>query len=207
MNQSELFPETLLIKVSEGRIYTTSRMVAEHFHKQHKHVLRDIDKLISECAALDFGGPDLGHQTASLGNFGSSNLRSQTLNFEEQTYTYQSGRNHTREARMFKMDRKAFCVLVGRFSGHYALRWQLSYHDAFEAMERDLAAVKAELMQMKEREAAALYAIRPRWKPIVEHPDFKRAALISLTGHKSPASITACRRRMRQVGLIERRAS
>jgi hypothetical protein len=53
------------------------------------------------------------------------------------------------------------------------------------------------------RESAALYAIRPRWKPIVAHPDMKRAALTELTGHKSPGSITACRRRMREVGLLE----
>ena len=36
----------------------------------------------------------------------------------------------------------------------------------------------------------------------VNHPELPRQQLISLTGHKSPGSITACRRRMRQVGLF-----
>jgi Rha family phage regulatory protein len=45
-----------------------------------------------------------------------------------------------------------------------------------------------------------------RWKPIVEHQDYRRAALIELTGHKSPGSITACRRRMREVGLLDGRS-
>jgi hypothetical protein len=57
------------------------------------------------------------------------------------------------------------------------------------------------------RESAALYALRPRWQPIVAHPDMKRAALTELTGHKSPNSITACRRRMREVGLLAGRAA
>ena len=92
------------------------------------------------------------------------------------------------------MDRKAFCLLAGRFSGHYALCWQLSYHDAFETMERELAAIK-------ERESMALYTLRPRWKVIVNHPD-----LIAVTGHKSPVSITA-RISMREVGLLEGGAS
>ncbi|MCL1861809.1 MAG: KilA-N domain-containing protein [Proteobacteria bacterium] len=67
-------------------------------------------------------------------------------------------------------------------------------------------AVMSAAVEQQQREAAALYTIRPRWKPIADHPGMRRTALIELTGHKSPGSITACRRRMREVGLIGGRA-
>ncbi|MDR1424278.1 MAG: hypothetical protein LBI92_06735 [Azoarcus sp.] len=51
-------------------------------------------------------------------------------------------------------------------------------------------------------------AARWFWKNrIFERPDLPRAGLIALTGHKFPGSITACRRRMREVGLLEGRAA
>jgi hypothetical protein len=93
-----------------------------------------------------------------------------------------------------------FAMLGMTFTGQKAARFREDFLAAFRQMERDLAA-------FKEREAAALYALRPRWQPIVLHPDYRRAALIELTGHKSPNSITACRRRMREVGLIEERTA
>ena len=64
------------------------------------------------------------------------------------------------------------------------------------------AVMSASVGQLQ-RESAALYTIRRRWKDIVDHPGMRRADLIKLTGHKSPGSITACRRRMREVGLIQ----
>jgi hypothetical protein len=81
------------------------------------------------------------------------------------------------------------------FTGREALAWKVKFLAAFRDMERQIAA-------LKEREANALYAIRPRWKPIAAHPELNRAQLIGLTGHRSPNSITACRRRMRDVGLM-----
>ncbi|MDR1349791.1 MAG: Rha family transcriptional regulator [Zoogloeaceae bacterium] len=113
------------------------------------------------------------------------------LNFERVEYKDKKGEMRL----MFQINHDAFAVLAMGFTGKEALAWKLDFLNAFRQMERELAA-------LKEREAAALYAIRPRWQPIVAHPDYKRAALIELTGHKSPASITACRRRMRQVGLL-----
>ncbi|MDR2259551.1 MAG: Rha family transcriptional regulator [Azoarcus sp.] len=163
---TDLFPETLLVEISDGRIFTTSLKVAEHFHKRHKNVLRAIANL--SC---------------------SDEFR--RLNFEPATYLDKQGK--PRE--MCRLTHDGFAYLCMRFTGAEAGLWQERFLMAFRQMERQLAA-------LKERESAALYAIRPRWKPIVEHPDYKRAALIGLTGHKSPAAITACRRRMREVGLL-----
>jgi hypothetical protein len=85
------------------------------------------------------------------------------------------------------------------FTGEQAMRWKWDFLKAFRAMERELAA-------LKEREARALYALRPRWQPIVLNPGMSRDDLIRMTGHKSPGSITACRRSMRKVGLLEEAA-
>jgi hypothetical protein len=48
---------------------------------------------------------------------------------------------------------------------------------------------------------AALFELRKPWKWIYENPRMSRAELIKLTGHKCLNSITANRRRMREVGL------
>lgn len=118
-------------------------------------------------------------------------LGGDALNFER--ISYRDSMN--RERKMYRMDRLAFSVLANRFTGTKALAWQLDYHRQFEQMERQLVA-------QRERESNALFQLRPKWQPIVAHPEFKRAQLICITGHRSPNSITACRRRMRQVGLI-----
>jgi Rha family phage regulatory protein len=178
ISRADLFPETLLVESVGGKAYTTSRKVAEHFHKRHKNVLRDIEKLIVDIADEAFS----------------------RLNFEPRNYSYRTGKKQLREAQEYLLTEEAFALLTMGFTGKEALRWKLDFLAAFREMERQLAA-------FKERESAALYAIRPRWKPIVEHPEYRRAALIELTGHRSPGSITACRRRMRQVGLLEGRAA
>ncbi|MCL2345038.1 MAG: Rha family transcriptional regulator [Desulfobulbus sp.] len=169
----DLFPETLLVSRQGERIFTTSLKVAEHFHKRHSHVLKAIEKLIFDLGDPAFSEP----------------------NFRLSKYAYQSGRNTAKEVPMWELTEEGFALLAMGFTGKEALRWKVDFLQAFRAMERQLAAVK-------EREANALYRLKPRWKPIAEHPEFSRSQLISLTGHASVGSITACRARMRGVGLI-----
>ncbi|MBP8276367.1 MAG: Rha family transcriptional regulator [Propionivibrio sp.] len=116
---------------------------------------------------------------------------SNVLNFERVEYKDKKGETRL----MFNLSHDAFAILAMGFTGREALAWKVKFLAAFRDMERQIAA-------LKEREANALYAIRPRWKPIAAHPELNRAQLIGLTGHRSPNSITACRRRMRDVGLM-----
>lgn len=169
----DLFPETLLISREGEHIFTTSLKVAEHFHKQHKNVLRAIENLIS-------GGPD---------------EEFSRLNFEPRNYQYSTGRNQLRDAQMYMLTEEGFALLAMGFSGKQALAWQIKFLKAFREMERQIHA-------LQKREGGALYQLRPPWRPILQHPEMSRKDLIVLTGHKSPGSITACRRRMRQVGLL-----
>lgn len=100
-----------------------------------------------------------------------------------------------RKLPMYEMTEEGFALTMMGFTGKEAVEWQVEFIEAFVAMRAQLNAQQA-------RESHALYSIRPRWKAIAEHPDLRRQQLIGLTGHKSPGSITACRRRMRAVGLF-----
>jgi len=95
----------------------------------------------------------------------------------------------------YRLTHDGFAFLAMRFTGAEAMAWQIAFLQAFNAME-------AELHAQREREASALYRLRPRWQPIAAHPELCRTQLIDLTGHRSVSSITACRRRMRAVGLL-----
>lgn len=202
--QPDLFPETLLVTRDGGRLFTTSLKVAEHFHKRHTHVLRAVENLLSDLGV----SPDPGASTEP--NFGlsdapdcSSILRRDeskvgfiemfnVLNFEQATYLDRTGRTLP----MYKLNEEAFALVAMGFTGKEALAWKVRFLAAFRDLERQLHV-------LKEREAQALYRLRPRWHPILENPRMRRKELIALTGHQSEGSITACRRRMRQVGLLE----
>lgn len=175
--KTDLFPETLLVDIADGHTFTTSLKIAEHFKKRHDHVLRNIEKLIGDLEACS---PILG----SMDEF-------RQRNFASATYLDRRGNIQP----MFTLSEEAFALVTMGFTGLDALAWKVKFLAAFRDMERQLAA-------LKEREANALYAIRPRRKPIAAHPELSRSQLIGLTGHRSPNSITACRRRMRDAGLI-----
>lgn len=100
----------------------------------------------------------------------------------------------------YRLTHDGFALLAMGFTGTQALAWKVAFIQAFNALE-------AELRARVEREAAALYRLRPRWQPITAHPELSRSQLICLTGHQSVASITACRRAMRQNGLLPQRAA
>lgn len=113
----DLFPETLLVARSGQRIYTTSRKVATHFGKQHKNVLRDIQKLLAELPDAEFG----------------------RLNFEPSSYL-----NEQQKAQPeYHLTHDGFALLAMGFTGREALRWKVAFLAAFRQMERDLADLQA----------------------------------------------------------------
>lgn len=177
----DLFPETLLVNYEGEHVFTTSLKVAEHFNKQHRNVVRDIENLLTSLR------PD----SEDINLMSPEDIEFSLLNFEQSDYKNKRGKNYP----MYKLTAKGFALVAMKFTGKEALRWQVKFLQAFEEMERQL------LMQQK-RESNALFLLRPKWGPITEHPNWPRKELIKQTGHKSPGSITACRRRMREVGLI-----
>ena len=103
-----------LVKVENNQIVTDSRSVAEHFGKQHYHVIRDIENLVNKT-----GGKD----ASKIGWM-----------FQETTMSDSYGR----QQKAYLMNRDGFSLLVMGFTGKKALEWKLKYIDAFNEMEKQL---------------------------------------------------------------------
>lgn len=98
-----------LVKINDGQIVIESRKIAEHFDKQHKHVLDAIENIKAENSAV-------------------------TPMFCETTYTAGTGKAY----KEYLMNRDGFSLLVMGFTGKKALEWKIKYIQAFNAMEEEL---------------------------------------------------------------------
>lgn len=109
-NDSESYEQNkaALVKVENNQIVTDSRSVAEHFGKEHKHVLEAIDNLVAQNSA-------------------TKNM------FLRQTREYRG-----RDFRYYLMNRDGFSLLVMGFTGKAALNWKLKYIEAFNMMEKEI---------------------------------------------------------------------
>lgn len=125
---------------AEGQPAVRSDIVAYHFKRSHKNVLRDIAKLRSKC-------PESFHR----------------LNFEPMFIETQIGNGATRKDRAYLLTRDGFSLLVMGFTGAEAVRWKLRYIEAFNALEAaalenhaDLAREAGYRQGLDEGRAAAL---------------------------------------------------
>ena len=98
-----------LVKIQNDRVITSSRQIAEHFKKEHKTVLRNIENLKAQNCAL-------------------------TSMFYETSYKTGTGKAY----KEYLMNRDGFCLLVMGFTGMQALTWKLRYINAFNEMEAKL---------------------------------------------------------------------
>lgn len=94
---------------TDGQLVVSSRQVAEHFEKQHKHVLSTVESLKAENSAV-------------------------TPMFCETTYTAGTGKAY----KEYLMNRDGFMLLAMGFTGKKALEWKIKYIQAFNAMEKAL---------------------------------------------------------------------
>ena len=121
----------IILKEENGQILANSREVAEKFGKNHNHVLRDIDNLISDCPKLD------------------------SEMFIESTYKNSRGKVY----RCFNMNRDGFSLLSMGFTGKEALEWKLKYINAFNKMEEKLKS--GEYLTDEERYKLQLFSKDP----------------------------------------------
>lgn len=98
-----------LVKVENNQVVVSSRDIAEHFEKQHKHVLESIERLKAENSAL-------------------------IAMFYETSYKAGTGKSY----KEYLMNRDGFSLLVMGFTGSKALDWKLKYINAFNEMENQL---------------------------------------------------------------------
>lgn len=99
----------LVFKSNEGNLVTTSKLVAEKFGKEHKHVL---DAVRNICSSAE--------NSAQF--------------YESTTYKDSTGRSNE----MFIMNRDGFSLLVMGFTGEKALQFKLDFIAAFNKMEQSL---------------------------------------------------------------------
>lgn len=111
MNDLLILP---MITERDGVPVTTSRALADHFGKQHKNVLRDIEATIAQL-----------NQTEEGKAFSR-------LNFEPRTALDSRGK----EQPLYLLTRDAFTLLAMGFTGSRALAFKVAYINAFNRMEQ-----------------------------------------------------------------------
>lgn len=111
-----------LVTINGQQVVTSSRNVAEHFEKQHKHVLEAIKNIIESANEKD--RPKIG------------------LMFFESTEPDSYGR----EQKVYIMNRDGFALLVMGFTGKAALEWKLKYINAFNEMQKQLSNPQLEVL-------------------------------------------------------------
>ena len=109
-----------LVQIQNDQVVASSRQVAEHFCKEHFHVLRDIRLLISTIQAVNTE-----NQIFSRANV--SEL------FFESSYIDRGVKKPE-----FLMNRDGFMLLVMGFEGFRAFKWKLAYIKEFNTMEAEL---------------------------------------------------------------------
>jgi Rha family phage regulatory protein len=124
----DLFPRASLAELVEpvhGQPMTTSRRVAQMFGKEHKNVLRSVEKLLPTLQEDAFD----------------------RLNFEPITYTDDQGRRQPE----YRMTKDGFMVLAMSLNGSEAVRWRMTFIKAFNALGKALQRQQRALMS-RERE-------------------------------------------------------
>ena len=117
-------------KQNQEMLTTSSRQVAEKFEKEHKNVVRDIEKLSREI------GSNLSLSYFILSDYKDSMNRNQTE---------------------YLLTRDGFSLLAMGFTGEKALKWKLEYIRAFNEMEAELRRLYNERKQWEiEREKGKL---------------------------------------------------
>lgn len=99
-----------LVIMKDQQAVASSLQVAETFEKEHKNIMRDIDKL------LESGGSKLSREMFATG-------------------TYE---NRGKQYPMYYMNRDGFTLLAMGFTGSKALQFKLQYIDAFNEMEQQV---------------------------------------------------------------------
>lgn len=102
---------TPILSIVEGVPVVSSLKVADHFGKQHKHVLEAVQRIVQDTPE-DFTEP----------------------NFRPSEYLDQTGR----KLPAYNLTRDGFTLLCMGFTGKKALAWKLRYIEAFNAMEKQL---------------------------------------------------------------------
>ena len=114
----------IILSTQNGEPVASSRDVAKRFGKRHDHVIRDIAEIVK-----------------SFPKNGDTPL------FFKNEYVHPQ--NHQKYP-MYLMNRDGFSLLAMGFTGKEAVQWKLKYIEAFNQMEKQLAAQHKEQRAMQD---------------------------------------------------------
>ena len=114
----------IVFRNESGVAVTTSFLVAETFGKEHFHVVRDIDKILSNLQDIDY-------QCTPI-------LEGGKVMFEAYNQEHQQPNGGTKQIKGYLMNRDGFTLLVMGYTGQKALEFKLKYISAFNAMVRSI---------------------------------------------------------------------
>lgn len=151
------------VEIAGTRTFTTSMMVAEVFEKEHKNVLRDIDRL--DCP------PEY-----------------RKLNFEP-TFREVLGPNGAiRQDRYFELTKDGFTFLVMGYRGSNAALFKIAYINRFNEMAASISPIAAGMRWLAHIDRAGQMVFNPinpedfclpahAWPKVIASPDFPRELL------------------------------
>lgn len=132
----------------KGEAVTTSRAVAEQFGKQHAHVIRDIENIISQLNQSKIGAVNPENEPTQLNapNFGDINPENElnVPNFEPVKNSEFADRNFIlseytdtkgETRKQYILTRDGFTLLAMGFTGAKAMQFKVAYITAFNRME------------------------------------------------------------------------
>lgn len=120
------------LEVVENEIFTTSLQVAEVFEKEHKNVLRDLEKFKFNELNFELVTP------AEIDDFFKKN-------FILSEYVDAKGERRP----MYRMTKDGFALLVMGFTGEKAMLWKIEYIKAFNLMRNELMRIYEEKYQIE----------------------------------------------------------
>ena len=123
----------IILSTQNGEPVASSRDVAKRFGKNHRDVLRAIEDILEGVRKI-----------AQTPTEEGVSKNGQTPMFFKSEYTHPQ--NHQKYP-MYLMNRDGFSLLAMGFTGKEAVQWKLKYIEAFNQMEKQLAA------QHKEQQA------------------------------------------------------
>ena len=173
--------DTQIVTIQGDHPTTNTLIIAEHFGKSHKDILRDLRLLIADCDE-DFN----------------------ERNFAPIKYIDSRGR----EKPMYSLSRDGFMLLSMGFTGANATRLKIAFIEEFNRMEAALHHPLQRPGQVNELQASRakdeLLKAKPLWAKIARYVGMGLSgAEIGLLLNRDPATIGKHRRRMEACGIIK----
>lgn len=172
--------DTQIVTIQGDHLTTNTLIIAEHFGKQHKHVIRAIRELMAECPE-EFSGP----------NFGLAE------------YYDDQGKKRP----MYEITRDGFMLLSMGFTGANATKLKIAFIEEFNRMEAALHQPTPRPGQVEEVKAGRareeLLKAKPLWGRIAKYLGMGLSgAEIALLLKHNASTIRKHRRRMEACGII-----